>query len=308
MNYSNIKNLKKIVDSTGGVDYSGPVVYENGAVKRVMFDGGDATFADAGKGSSLQPYKFGGKELDAMYGLNIYDFHARTQTPDLARFTRPDPLAEKTPHLSPYLFCANDPVNNIDPTGMIVEFIGDSPEKEEKLRTNIDFLRSNSPIFNEIYNNLESLSDIFTVGFGITSETGDGENARGEYLTGEKAIVFDMTDEIPMNQVISEEFYHAYQEANKCFNFGEWNRGFEAKVATAAICGESQSLFVPFTHMETFSDSINLNSSIISSTGFASIYKIEGNKFAESYKNVINYNVPVNCIPNTLIPVILLSK
>ena len=146
------------------LDYSGPVVYENGTVKRVMFDGGYATFsdagvpnwhyyvcdhagsvrtvvdmwgrpeqtnhyypygltfADAGKGSSLQPYKFGGKELDAMYGLNIYDFHARTQTPDLARFTRPDPLAEKTPHLSPYLFCANDPVNNTDPTGMEVWF------------------------------------------------------------------------------------------------------------------------------------------------------------------------------------------
>lgn len=53
MNYSNIKKSKKIVESTGGVDYSGPVVYENGAVKRVMFDGGDATFADAGKGASL---------------------------------------------------------------------------------------------------------------------------------------------------------------------------------------------------------------------------------------------------------------
>ena len=39
------------------------------------------TFADAWKGSSLQPYKFGGKELDAMYGLNINDFHARTRTP-----------------------------------------------------------------------------------------------------------------------------------------------------------------------------------------------------------------------------------
>ena len=80
------------------------------------------TFADAGKGASVQPYKSGGKELDAMYGLNIYDFHARTRTPDLARFTRPNPLAEKAPHLSPYLFCANDPVNNIDPTGMEVWF------------------------------------------------------------------------------------------------------------------------------------------------------------------------------------------
>ena len=31
------------------------------------------TFADAWKGASVQPYKSGGKELDAMYGLNIYD-------------------------------------------------------------------------------------------------------------------------------------------------------------------------------------------------------------------------------------------
>ncbi len=39
------------------------------------------TFADAGKGASVLPYKFGSKELDAMYGLNINDFHARTRTP-----------------------------------------------------------------------------------------------------------------------------------------------------------------------------------------------------------------------------------
>ncbi len=86
---------------------------ENGKMKRVLFDGGYATFgdtgvpswhyflcdhagsvrvvtdmwgrpeqinhyypfglpfADAGKGADLQPYKFGGKELDAMYGHPI---------------------------------------------------------------------------------------------------------------------------------------------------------------------------------------------------------------------------------------------
>ena len=33
---------------------------KNGAVKQVMFDGRYATFADAGKGASVQPYKCGG--------------------------------------------------------------------------------------------------------------------------------------------------------------------------------------------------------------------------------------------------------
>ena len=71
-----------------------------------------------GKVPDHQPCKFGGKELDAMYGLNLHDFHARLQIPDLGRFDRPDPLSWKTPHLAPYLFCANDPVNNTDSTGM----------------------------------------------------------------------------------------------------------------------------------------------------------------------------------------------
>ena len=53
--------METVMTKRSRVDLSGPVVYENGAVKRVMFDGGDATFADAGKGASVQPCKFGGK-------------------------------------------------------------------------------------------------------------------------------------------------------------------------------------------------------------------------------------------------------
>ena len=68
-----------------------------------------------------QPFKFGGKELDAMYGLNLHDFHARLQIPDLGRFDRPDPLCEIKYNLSPYLFCDNDPINKIDPSGMFAE-------------------------------------------------------------------------------------------------------------------------------------------------------------------------------------------
>ena len=52
-----------------------------------------------------------------MLGLNSYDFSARWQMPDLTRFGQMDPMAEKTPDVSPYAYCAGDPVNRIDPFG-----------------------------------------------------------------------------------------------------------------------------------------------------------------------------------------------
>jgi hypothetical protein len=37
--------------------------------------------------------------------------------PDLARWTIPDPLAEKYPVISPYVYCNDNPVNFVDPDG-----------------------------------------------------------------------------------------------------------------------------------------------------------------------------------------------
>ncbi len=65
-----------------------------------------------------QKYKYSGKELDRTYGLDLYDFHARLFNPALPVFDRPDPLAEDFTWLTPYNYCAGDPVNCIDPTGM----------------------------------------------------------------------------------------------------------------------------------------------------------------------------------------------
>jgi RHS repeat-associated protein len=65
----------------------------------------------------VQPYKFGGKELDRSYGLDFYDFEARAYNPVLMRFTGFDPLASKYPGISPYAYCANNPVRYIDLDG-----------------------------------------------------------------------------------------------------------------------------------------------------------------------------------------------
>ena len=52
-----------------------------------------------------------------MYGLNTYDYGARQHYPVLARWDRIDPLCEKYYGVSPYNYCANNPVKFIDPDG-----------------------------------------------------------------------------------------------------------------------------------------------------------------------------------------------
>ncbi len=86
-------------------------------------------------GKDVQPYKFGGKEYDTRSGLNLYDFHARQQNPEIAgRFTTMDPLAEKYYSWSPYVYCMNNPMKYVDPTGMelwLYEYDEDGNEKNK---------------------------------------------------------------------------------------------------------------------------------------------------------------------------------
>ena len=51
-----------------------------------------------------------GKEFEQFESLRFYD-------PLLVRFTTPDPLALSFPSLSPYAYCANNPVCNVDLDG-----------------------------------------------------------------------------------------------------------------------------------------------------------------------------------------------
>ncbi|MDE6549590.1 MAG: hypothetical protein K2L22_11400 [Muribaculaceae bacterium] len=76
-----------------------------------------AVIADLGTSTTSQPYKFGGKELITSNGLNEYDFGARQYYSAVPAFTRIDPMAEKYPWLSPYFYCANNPVNLVDLDG-----------------------------------------------------------------------------------------------------------------------------------------------------------------------------------------------
>ena len=76
-----------------------------------------AVIPDLGTDNTRQPFKYGGKELVSANGLNMYDFGARLHYPAIPQFDRVDPLCETYTWLSPYLYCANNPVNAFDPDG-----------------------------------------------------------------------------------------------------------------------------------------------------------------------------------------------
>jgi len=149
-------------------DYVGSIIYENGNLKRILIDGGyyeagnyyfyirdhlgnnqivaNATasvvqsiqyypfgmeFADATH-QSIQPYKYNDKELDGRNGLNLYDYSARYMDFAMPGFTTVDPLAEKYYSISPYVYCANNPIKYTDKLGRDLTLTGAHSQKALK--------------------------------------------------------------------------------------------------------------------------------------------------------------------------------
>ncbi len=69
---------------------------------------------------NTQWYKYNGKELDRMHGLDWYDYGARWQDAAIGgRWHAMDPLCEKFYGVTPYAYCGNSPINSVDPDGRI---------------------------------------------------------------------------------------------------------------------------------------------------------------------------------------------
>ena len=65
----------------------------------------------------FQKYKYNGKELDKMHGLNTYDYGARQYYSIVPAWDRIDPMCEKYYDISPYAYCGNNPVSFLDFNG-----------------------------------------------------------------------------------------------------------------------------------------------------------------------------------------------
>ncbi len=148
-----LRTVHKIGGMTTTTDYCGDVIYENGVQKLLLTEEGYVTLNDSkyhyylqdhqgnnrvvinqsgtveetnhyypfggmfASSSSVQPYKYNGKEYDNKKGLNWYDYGARHYDAALGRFHTNDRFAEKYQSLSTYQYGANNPVRNIDVNG-----------------------------------------------------------------------------------------------------------------------------------------------------------------------------------------------
>ena len=75
-------------------------------------------------GGTSHPYRFTGKELEKVNSLNMYDFGARWyDVAGIPMWISVDPLAEKYYNISPYAYCAGNPVNAIDKGGKDITFL-----------------------------------------------------------------------------------------------------------------------------------------------------------------------------------------
>lgn len=151
---SKLRVVHCIAGNTTTTDYCGNVIYENGIPKTLLTDAGFVSLSDSryhyylqdhqgnnrvvvsqngtveevnqyypfggtfASTSSVQPYKYNGKELDRKGGLDWYDYGARHYDAALGRWHAVDPMAEKYYGVSPYNYCLNNPFKLIDPNGM----------------------------------------------------------------------------------------------------------------------------------------------------------------------------------------------
>lgn len=115
-----------------------------------------------------QPYGFGGKERQRLGRAASYDFLARQYDPVLCRFTTMDPLAEKYYRVSPYAYCAGDPVNRVDPDGKIVVFAeGVSDDFKDKFNQAIKFMEEHGTSY--LYSILSDSDIVYKIAEGEES-------------------------------------------------------------------------------------------------------------------------------------------
>ena len=140
-------------------------------------------------------YTFSGKERDAGTGLSY--FGARYYDSGLSIWLSADPLMSKYPSLSPYTYCANNPVRYFDPDGRWIPGLDDN---------------GNVTYTAEKGDNLYTFQKQFGVGgreaLNIFKQSGLSTNDNVSFEAGEAVIGGSIVQEHTGNDVLKGQWYN----------------------------------------------------------------------------------------------------
>ena len=219
--------------TTTTTDYCGNVIYENGVQKLLLTEAGYLTLADSkyhyylqdhqgnnrvvidqngtveevnhyypfggvfANSTSVQTYKYNGKELDTKKGLNWYDYGARHYDAAVGRFHTKDRFAEKYYPMSPYQYAANCPMKNIDvngdsiiiapnPNGLIDEiklWFGFDTKYQSQVKADLKQLKDADSMVKDMIEGLEISANTIVITDIADERQAKGQNGNRTYET-----------------------------------------------------------------------------------------------------------------------------
>ena len=172
-------------------------------------------FVDQRTGNYSERFRFTGKERDAETGYGY--FGARYMDHELmTMWLSVDPKADKYPSISPYAYCAWNPMKLVDPDGKDTAFAGDA---ERTLYLNYREKVFSDDKYKQVQNELiqlEQSSEVFCVRMGenISSSSGGG-NFTYNTSTGQFDINIDGDGIWTDIEKLSHELKHVDQYLNR---------------------------------------------------------------------------------------------
>ena len=138
-------------------------------------------------------HTFSAKEKDIETGLSY--FGSRYYSSDLSIWLSVDPLSDKYPSLSPYVYCANNPIKLVDPNGEEVYIYGDDDNK------------------NTIVNSLNRHFENITIGYDKTGKLNiiEGSAQTDDEIEFAKAL---SDDKIEVNIQLNNSYITDFKNSN----------------------------------------------------------------------------------------------
>jgi RHS repeat-associated protein len=136
--------------------------------------------------SSENKYKYNGKEKQTAHNLGWYDYGARFYDPQVGRWFVVDALAEKYTSMSPYNYCANNPILFVDFDGKDFGVCVNDETKKIVVQANI-YVKSAD------YAKTSEAASFYNTQKDLTYNVGSG---KGEYKVEFLVNVIDVGDEM----------------------------------------------------------------------------------------------------------------